>query len=51
MDAIGCALDHARDGPRGTLFVLAGPGLGGTSVLDDLCLNTKDEFSTGAAKD
>jgi DNA-binding CsgD family transcriptional regulator len=50
LDAIARLLDRARAGTAGTLFVLAEPGLGKTSVLDDLCLNAKDDFSIGVAK-
>jgi hypothetical protein len=50
LDAIARLLDHARAGTAGTLFVLAEPGLGKTSILDDLCLTAKDDFSIGVAR-
>lgn len=50
MAAATRLLGQAREGRAGTLFVLAEPGLGKTSVLDDACRNAKDDFSIGLAK-
>jgi ATP/maltotriose-dependent transcriptional regulator MalT len=43
-------LGQVREGRAGILFVLAEPGLGKTSVLDDACRSAKDDFSIGLAK-
>jgi len=50
MDTAMLLLEAARAGRAGTLFVLAEPGLGKTSVLDGACLHAKDEFAIGLAK-